>query len=110
MVGVLGHEHVREQPGTGSAALDRHGRQRHLYDALARAAAEAWADVAHHPERGRHIVELLGHVLTHAPHGAAAVGAHARRLVQHVLAREMVGERLAMRLGDVAGMRNVSIR
>ena len=62
--------------------------------------------MAHYPERGRDVVELLGHVLAHAPHGAAAVGAHARRLVQHVLAREMVGERLAMRLAGVADTRD----
>lgn len=26
MICVLGYEHMREQPGAGSAALDRHGR------------------------------------------------------------------------------------
>lgn len=48
-----------------------------------------------------HIVELLGHILAHAPHRAAAVGTHAKGLVQHILARQMVGQELTMRLGDV---------
>ncbi len=106
MVGVLGHEHMREETGAGATALDRHGRRGRLHDALARAAAEARADVTHDPERGGDVVELLGHVLAHAPHRAAAVGAHARRLVQHVLARQVVGERLAMRLGEVPRSRD----
>ena len=35
MVGVFGHQHMGEQPRTGSAALDGHGRQRRLHYALA---------------------------------------------------------------------------
>jgi hypothetical protein len=35
MVGVFGHQHMCEQPGTGPTALDGHGRQRRLHDALA---------------------------------------------------------------------------
>ena len=106
VVGVLGHQHMREQPGTGTAALDRHGGHRHLDDALTRAAAETWSDVAHDAERGRDVVELLGYVLAHAPHGTAAIGTHARRLVQNLLARQMLRKRLAMWLGGVASTRN----
>ena len=102
MVGVLGHQHVCEQPGARAPPLDGHGRQGRLHDALARPAAEARADVAHDPERGGHIVELLGHILAHAPHGAAAVGADARALMHHVLARQVVGQRLAVRPGGVS--------
>lgn len=35
MVGVFGHQHMGEQPGTGPAALDGQGWQRRLHDALA---------------------------------------------------------------------------
>jgi hypothetical protein len=35
MVGVFGHQHMGEQPRTGSTALDGHGRQRRLHYALA---------------------------------------------------------------------------
>lgn len=106
MTGVLRHEHVREQPGARPAALDRHGGQRRLHDALARPAAEPRPDVTHDPERGRHIVELLGHVLADTSHGTATVGTGARTVVNHVLAWQVVRQRLAIRPGGVAGTGN----
>ena len=54
VVGVLGHEHVREQARAGAATLDRHRRCRRPHDALASAAAELGADVAHDPKQGGH--------------------------------------------------------
>ncbi len=102
MVGILGNEYMREQSSPGPPSLDRHRRQRCLDDALAGAATEPGPDVADDAEAGGHVLELLGHILADLAHRAAAVGAQASGRVHDVLARQMIREWLAERLGSIA--------
>ena len=87
MVGIFGDEDMGEEPGSGLAALDRHTGQRRLDDPVARAAAELGPDVADDTERGGHIIELLGDIVTDPAHRAAAVRADAGRLMQDLHTR-----------------------
>lgn len=95
VIGILGDEHVGEEPGAGPAALDRHAGQRRLDDAVAGSAAELGADVPDDPERGGHIVQLLGDILADPAHRTAAIRADAGGLVHDLVPRQVVGQRLA---------------
>ena len=77
VVAVLGGEHMGEQPGAGQAAHDRAAGGGRLHDGLAPAAGEFRAHVAHHPEAGRDVLQLFGHVLAQALQSAAALRAAA---------------------------------
>ena len=90
MVAVLGAEHVGDEAGPGLAALDRQARRRRLHRGVAVAAGVAGPDVADDAERRRHVLQHLGDVLAAlAERAAAAIRADRRRLVAHLLARQM---------------------
>jgi hypothetical protein len=91
VVGVFGDQHVREQPRSGKATLDRPRRRCHLYDALALRAGELRAHVLGHAEARRHVFENLGHVLADLAHRRPTVGAGTRRGVFDARARQVLG-------------------
>ena len=96
VIAVLRHQHMGEQARTRPAPLDRQRRHRRLHDRLASAAAQLRPDVAPPLEERGHVFEHLALVLADpAEHRAAAARAGAGRRVHHVLARQMVGQRLA---------------
>ena len=99
VVGVLGHQHMGEQPRRGAAAADRQARRRGLGDGLAAAAGELRPDMPDHAEPARQVVQHLGHVLAEAAQRAAA-GRAGMRLgaVLHHLARQVLRQRAAGRL------------
>ena len=72
MVRILGDQHVRQEPRTRPAALDRQRRHRRLVHALAGAAGEAGTDVPDHLEPRRLVVENFRDVLTDDVQLAAA--------------------------------------
>jgi hypothetical protein len=88
---------MRQQSGSRQAAINRPDRRRHLHNALAAPAAELRPYMANHLEPGRHILQHLAHVLADALHGRATVGAGRFRRVDHRLARQVLGQRLAHR-------------
>ncbi len=75
MVQVLGHQHLREQPGCGDPLVDHVRRHRRLDQGLALRACPLAADVALHREHARRVVQFLGHILADALECATA-GAH----------------------------------
>ncbi len=82
-----------------SAARDGFDRRGRLDDRLARAAAEARAHVPDNLQPGGHALEHLGHVLAKFRQaGATAAGAGVTRMMDHLLARQVVGQRTAHRL------------
>ncbi len=72
MVGVLGHQHLGQQPGGGDALVDHVRCHRRLHDRLALRTGPLAAHVPLHGEHAGHVVQLLGDVLADAPHLAAA--------------------------------------
>ena len=64
---------------------------------LAAAAHPLAADVALDGEHARLVVQLLGHVFAHALHGLAAAAVGGFGLVVHIAARQVRGQRLALR-------------
>ena len=93
MIGVLGHQHVGEQPRPGEPALDRARRSRTLRDAVALDAGQLRAHVPDHPEAPGHVVQDLGDVLADRAHVGTALRAAAGGLVHHALARQVLGQR-----------------
>jgi len=76
VIGVLGHQHLRQQPRRGDALVDHRGRHRRLDERAAVAAGPFATDVTLDGEDARRVVELLGDVFTDAleRRTAAAVG------------------------------------
>ncbi len=66
MIGVLGDEHLGQQPGGGEAFVDHLCRHRRLDQRLALLARPLATDVALHRELTRHVVQLLADVLADA--------------------------------------------
>ena len=64
VIGVLGHQHVREQSRSGQAARDRPRGCCHLHDALAAGAAELRPHMPHHLEVLRHVLQDFADILT----------------------------------------------
>jgi len=62
--------------------------------------------VTDHLEVARHVIQNVGDVLAELRHSLAAVGAFAStvigRLMHDLLARQMIGQRLALRFGALA--------
>ncbi len=95
-IGVFRHDHVSEKARSRPAALDRERRQRRLHHRLAGAAAQLRPHVRDRLEVGGDVFEHFGHVLADlAQHRAAATGTGGRRLVHHLLAWQVLGQRLA---------------
>ena len=99
VVDILAHQHMGEQPGTGTAALNGLGGQRRLGEALAARAGQARAhDPVHHEPAG-HILELLRHVLTDPPQRSPAPNAAVALWKElDLLARDVVRDRAALGL------------
>ena len=102
VVAVLRHQQMRERGRCGTPARGRHRRCRSLSDRIARAAGIFRPNVTNDLEVSGHIIQHLGHVLAELGHSLAAVragaGAIACRLMHDILSRQMIGQRLALRL------------
>lgn len=71
VVGVLGNEHLCEEPGSGQALVDDLRGRRRLHQALALGASPLATDVALDGEHARGVIELLADVLSEALERAA---------------------------------------
>lgn len=99
VVGVLGYQHMGEQSGTWSPALDRQGRHRRLHDRLAQPADDLGSDMPDDLEQGD-ALQHLGLVLAEpAQLSAASLAAtaeiatgDARWPVDDVLAWQVIGQ------------------
>jgi hypothetical protein len=91
------HQHVRQQTGTGEAAVDRQAGSRGLGDALAATAGHLRTHVPGDAERSRHVLQHLGHVFAETPQRAAAFRAGTGRGMLHHVARQVFRQRLAFR-------------
>ena len=102
MIAILRDQNMGEQSRTGAPALDRQRRHRRLADRFAGPAAHLGPDM-HDP------LKVRGHVFPHlAPvfadldeNGAAASGAYAPRLMDDLVPRQMLGQRLAAACGGL---------
>jgi hypothetical protein len=96
MIAVLRHQHMGEQGRAWTAPFDRQRRHRRLHDRLASATAQLRPDVHHPFEERRHVFQHLALILADpAEHRPAAARAGTGRGMHHVLARQMIGQRLA---------------
>jgi hypothetical protein len=98
VVVVLRDDDVRQQPGAGAATGDRVVGRRGRDHRLAGPAGELLAHVPDHLEAARHIVEGLGRLLADPAQSGAAIGAGAGGGMQHLFARQMLGQQPARRL------------
>ena len=73
MIRIPGHHDMRQQPGSGQAAVDRPIRSRLLHDAVAAAATELGAYGANHFEVGRHVLQSFRDILSRLRQRPAAV-------------------------------------
>jgi len=112
MIAVLRDKEVGQHRRCGPTARRRQGRSRGLGDRIAGLAGVLRPHVADHLEPPRHIVQHLGDVLAEQGHAAATVRADAGlvtvRLMDNLLARKVVGQRLAFGLGRLTGCRLAS--
>lgn len=84
------------KPGTCNAALNRSAWCRRLHDHVAAAACQFRPDMANHAEAVRHIFKLLSRIVAQvAQTGAAGRASISRRCIRLLLARQLVGQRLA---------------
>ena len=113
MIGILRHQHMRQQPRPGKSAIDRPRRCRRLHDAVAGIAAQLRPHVAKHLEAGPHVLQHLGHIFAQFTETAAAVGAGV--MTRHMgvnLARKMLRQGPATRLrrcGPLCGSCGLSL-
>src|SRR5690606_8013954 len=75
MVGELADEHMRQETGSGTTALDRARGQRRLDEPLATRARQARPHDPVHDEPAGDILELLGDVLAETTERAATARA-----------------------------------
>ena len=97
VVAVLRDQHMGEQTRPWPAALDRARGQRRLAECLAARAGHARAHDPGHDEAAGDVVELLGDVLSDPLQCAAALAAGVPGGEHLLVARQAVGERLALR-------------
>jgi hypothetical protein len=114
MVAIFRHQQMRQCGRCGAPAWRRHRRSRSLCDGVARTAGEFRPHVTNDLEVPRHIIQHLGDILTQFGHPAATVraraGTIAGRLMHNILARQMIRQRLALRLVGVWGRRRRRFR
>ncbi len=96
VIGVLGHQHLRQQPGGGDAFVDDVRIDGDLGERLALRTSPLAPDVALDAEDARHIVQLLGHVLAHALHLATAGTGGRVGLVADLAPRQVGWQRRAL--------------
>jgi hypothetical protein len=101
MVAILRHQQMRQRGWCGTPAWRRHRRSWGLCDGVARAAGEFRTPVTNDLEVPWQVIQRLGDVLAQLGHPAttlrAAAGAVTRRLMDNILAWQMIGQRLALR-------------
>ena len=100
MVGILGHQHMREQARSRKPAIYGPRRGRCLYDPVAGVAAQLRSNMTKHLEAGANVLQHLGDIFAEFAQSAAAVGT--RFMTGHVgmdLARKMFRQRAAKGLG-----------
>ncbi len=93
VVGVLRHQHMRQQPGSGKPSVDGPRRCRRMHDPVAGIAAQLRAHMAKHLEARPNILQHLGNIFAQLAEPAAAVGT--RIVPRHVrvnLTRKMLGQ------------------
>jgi hypothetical protein len=103
MIDIFADQQMRQGSGCGAAAWRWHGGCWRLGDHIARAAGEFRPQMPDDAKMPRHVVERFSNILAQFFHGAAAVragaGAVIGRLQHNLLARQMLGQRLAFGLG-----------
>ena len=111
MVGVFGDQHMRQQAGAGTAALDRAGWQGGLCEGFAAGTGHARADDPVHDEPAGHILQLFGHILAQAAQRPAAMGTVIVASGQlDLLARDMIGDGPTLRLVLLPFVRQAQLR
>ena len=98
VIGMLGHEHLREQSRRRDALVDDRCRHRSLYQRAATGTGPLAAHVALHREHAWRVVELLADVFANALHAAATSAGGVLGLVVALDARQL-GRQGAARLG-----------
>jgi hypothetical protein len=87
-----------EEPGSGAAAGNRVIGRRRGNHCVASPARPFLADMPHHLEAARHVIERLSDLFANPAQRAAASRAHARRGMYHVLAWEVFRQGMPCRL------------
>jgi hypothetical protein len=98
VVGVLGHQHLREQAGRGESFIDHVRRHCDLHQLLALRAGPFAAHMPLHRKDAGLVIELLGDIFPDALHLAAAAAGGVLRLVVDLASRQLRRQRLALRL------------
>jgi len=100
VIAIFRDQQMRQHGGSGAAPRRRHRRCGRLGNGITGAAGIFGPHVADHLEVARHVIQHLGHVLAQLAHATAAgradAGAITLGLMQHLLARQMIGERLTL--------------
>ena len=109
VVAVFRHQQMGQRGRSGATARGWHRWRRGLGNRIAGGAGIFRPHVPDHLEVARHVIQNLGHVLAELGHPFAAVGALAgtiiARLMHDLLARQMIGQRLALWFGALTGRR-----
>ena len=98
VVAKFPHEHMRQQTGTGEAAVDRQAGSRRLGDALAATAGHFRTHMPGDAERPGHVFQYLGHVFSQTPQRAAAFRAGTGGSMFHHVTRQVFRQRLTFGL------------
>jgi hypothetical protein len=102
VIDVFADQQVRQRGRGRPAARGGHRRGRGLGDRVAGGAGEFGADVTDDPVMPGHVVQRLGDILAEPGHplaaGRAGAGPPVGGLMHHLLARQMVGQRIALGL------------
>ena len=99
MIGVVRHQHMSQQSGSGEPAINGPRRCRRLHDPVTGIAAQLRTHMAQHLEAGPDVLQHLGYVFAQLAEPAAAVGAGL--MTRHMgvnFARKMLWQGTATRL------------
>ena len=106
MIAVFRHQQMRQHGGGGATTRSGHRRGRCLGNRIAGGAGKFGPDVPDYLEVAGHVIQHFGDILAELGHSLAAVGAFTGavigRVVHDLLARQMIGQRLALRLAALA--------
>ena len=99
MIAIFADQHLSEQRGRGQTASDHPLRRRMLMERAAGPAGVFRAPCADHPNPCRNPVQRLADALPGGLQGfAAACAGRAFQIEDHLLARQVIGQSLAIRL------------